>query len=135
MRVFFSIFSLYQVHFRSGIGGDSKITTTAYDIIANLESLESMVKQKAQNLEESLSQVDEYQKQIQELRKQIIREEQQLRLVMAPTYSPNDREKAATEQQVRFISIFQSDLEYFIYFVRAISLFLDRHSVFSSFTI
>lgn len=75
---------------------------TAYDIIANLESLESSVKQKAQDLELSLAQVDEYQRKIQELRKQILQEEQQLRLVMAPTYSPNNREKASAEQQVRF---------------------------------
>lgn len=91
------------MHFRSGIGGDSKITTTAYDIIANLDGLEAVVKDKAQNLEASLSQIDEYQKQIQDLRKRILQEEQQLRLVMAPTYLPNDREKADANEQVRFI--------------------------------
>ncbi|XP_031632357.1 nesprin-1 isoform X5 [Contarinia nasturtii] len=89
-----------QVHFRSGIGGDSKITTTAYGIIADLERLEEIVKDKAQNLETSLSQIDEYQKHIQELRRRILQEEQQLRLVMAPTYLPNDREKAVSDQQM-----------------------------------
>lgn len=86
-----------------------------------------MVKQKAQNLEGSLSQVDEYQKQIQELRKQILQEEQQLRLVMAPTYLPNDRGKAATEQQVRFGFLSESYKDYFIHFVRAISLSLVKY--------
>lgn len=123
----FSILFFNQVHFRSGIGGDSKITSTAYDIIGNLESLESVVKQMAQNLEGSLSQVDEYQKQIQELRKQILQEEQQLRLVMAPTYLTNDREKAASEQQVRFGSLSESYKGYFIHFVRAISLSLVKY--------
>lgn len=91
------------MHFRSGIGGDSKITSSAYEIISNLEGLEAVIKKKAQNLEASLSQIDEYQKQIQDLRKRILQEEQQLRLVMAPTYLPNDREKAAANEQVRFI--------------------------------
>lgn len=90
-----------QVHFRSGIGGDSQITTTAYNIIADLDRLEGIVKDKAHNLEASLSQIDDYQKQIQDLRKRILQEEQQLRLIMAPTYLPGDREKAASEQQVR----------------------------------
>lgn len=94
------------MHFRSGIGGDSKITTTAYNIIADLEALEAVVKDKAHNLESSLSQIDDYQKQIQELRQRILQEEQQLRLVMAPTYMPHDREKAASEQQVRFFRPF-----------------------------
>lgn len=92
------------MHFRSGIGGDSKITTTAYNIIADLEALEAIVKGKAQSLDSSLSQIDDYQKQIQQLRQRILQEEQQLRLVMAPTYMPHDREKAASEQQVRFLS-------------------------------
>lgn len=95
------------MHFRAGIGGDSKITTTAYDIIANLESLETIIKEKAQNLEASLSQIDKYQQQVQDLRKRILQEEQQLRLVLAPTYLPNDREKAAADEQVRLISILQ----------------------------
>lgn len=94
-----------KVHFRSGIGGDSKITTTAYEIIADLDKLDTMVKGKADQLEKSLTQLVEYQTQIQELRKKIIQEEQQLRHVMAPTYLPHDREKATTEQQVRFSSI------------------------------
>lgn len=88
------------MHFRSGIGGDSKITSTAHSIIADLERLEAIVRNKAQDLEASLSQIDEYQKEIQELRKRILQEEQQLRLVMSPTYLPNNQEKATIEQQV-----------------------------------
>lgn len=61
-----------------------------------------MVKEKADQLEKSLTQLVDYQTQIQELRKKIIQEEQQLRQVMAPNYLPHDREKATTEQQVRF---------------------------------
>lgn len=114
------------MHFRSGIGGDSKIASTAYDMIANLESLEAIVRQKAQDLEASLLQVDEYQKQIQELRKQILQGEQQLRLVMAPSYSPGDQEKAATEQQVRSFSYHM----YSICLVHAVSYFLYRHLVY-----
>lgn len=89
------------MHFRSGIGGDSQITTTAYNIIADLDALEALIKGKAQNLETSLTQIDDYHKQIQELKKRILQEEQQLRLIMAPTYLPGDRDKAASEQQVR----------------------------------
>lgn len=102
----------YQVHFRSGIGGDSKITTTAYDIIADLENLEAVIKNKAQNLETSLFQIEEYQKHIQELRKRILQEEQQLRLAMAPTYLPNDRQKAVADQQVRHF--FQLFVQFFV---------------------
>lgn len=90
-----------QVHFRSGIGGDSNITASVYKIIADLDALEAIIKNKTHDLEVSLSQIDEYQKQILELRKQILQEEQQLRLVMAPNYLPNDRDKAAADQQVR----------------------------------
>lgn len=65
-----------------------------------------MVKAKANELEKSLTQLVDYQTQIQDLRKKIIQEEQQLRLVMAPTYLPNDREKASTEQQVRLFATY-----------------------------
>lgn len=107
------------MHFRSGIGGDSQITTTAYNIIADLDALEAIIKGKAQNLEASVSQIDDYQKQMQDLKKRILQEEQQLRLIMAPTYLPGDREKAASEQQVRdafisksnFINIFVIHLD------------------------
>lgn len=103
------------MHFRSGIGGDSQITTTAYNIIADLDALEALIKGKAQNLEASLSQIDDYQKQIQELKKRILQEEQQLRLIMAPTYLPGDRDKAASEQQVRDSFLLRFRISYFIF--------------------
>lgn len=92
-----------KVHFRSGIGGDSKITETAYAILHDLDELNQLVKSKNSNLEHALSQLEDYQQQMQNLRQKIIHEEQQLRLVLAPTYLPNDRNKAVTEQQVRII--------------------------------
>lgn len=67
-----------------------------------MDELEAAIKLKSNELEQSLAQLDEYQQQIQQLRKKIIQEEQQLRLVLAPTYLPHDRDKATTEQQVRF---------------------------------
>lgn len=103
------------MHFRSGIGGDSQITTTAYNIIADLDALEALIKGKAQNLEASLSQIDDYQKQIQELKKRILQEEQQLRLIMAPTYLPGDRDKAVSEQQVRDSFLLRFRISYFIF--------------------
>jgi len=89
-----------QVHFRSGIGGDSRITETAYEIIHDLDELNNNVKQKSSELDKSLAQLEDYQLQMQALRQKIIQEEQQLRLVLAPTYLPHDREKAVTEQQM-----------------------------------
>lgn len=89
-----------QVHFRSGIGGDSKITETAYAILHDLDGLNQLVKSKCTNLEQALSQLDVYQQQMQSLRQKIIQEEQLLRQALAPTYLPHDRDKAITEQQV-----------------------------------
>lgn len=89
-----------QVHFRSGIGGDSKITETAYEIINELDRLDGMVKGRSNELEQSLAQLEEYQSQMQQLRQKIIQEEQHLRVVLAPTYLPHDRETAISEQQV-----------------------------------
>lgn len=71
-----------------------------------MDALEAIIKGKAHNLETSLAQIDDYQKQMQELKKRILQEEQQLRLIMAPTYLPGDRAKAASEQQVRDTFIF-----------------------------
>jgi nesprin-1 len=41
-----------------------------------------------------------FEQEIQQLRQQIINVEQQLRVVMAPTYLPHNREKALEEQNV-----------------------------------
>lgn len=71
-----------------------------------MDDLEAAIKAKSVELERSLTQLDDYQRQIQELRKRIIQEEQQLRVVLAPTYLPHDRDKAISEQQVRFFNFF-----------------------------
>lgn len=59
-----------------------------------------MVKGRSNELERSLAQLEEYQSQMQQLRQKIIQEEQHLRVVLAPTYLPHDRETAISEQQV-----------------------------------
>lgn len=89
-----------QVHFRSGIGGDTKVTESAEELLKELEDLLLVVKEQVANLESCIGQVDQYQIELQQLRQQIAQVEHQLRVVMAPTYSPHDREKAIEEQQV-----------------------------------
>lgn len=111
------------MHFRSGIGGDSQITTTAYNIIADLDALEAMIKGKGQNLEASLTQIENYQKQMQDLKRRILQEEQQLRLIMAPTYLPGDRDKAASEQQVRDTLLFRTSCHLFRSYIFSIHSF------------
>ncbi|XP_018395829.1 PREDICTED: nesprin-1 isoform X2 [Cyphomyrmex costatus] len=89
-----------EVHFRSGIVGDNRVKDTADDLIAELNSLHSTVKEQATSLEVCLAQIDQYQQEIQQLRQHIVQVEQQLRTVLSPTYMPNDREKALQEQQI-----------------------------------
>lgn len=50
-----------EVHFRSGIGGDNRVKDTADDLIAELNSLHSTVKEQTSNLEACLAQIDQYQ--------------------------------------------------------------------------
>ncbi|KAJ9594435.1 hypothetical protein L9F63_014160, partial [Diploptera punctata] len=87
-----------QVHFRSGIGGDTKVSESVKEIIEELDQLSAVVKEQSSTLETCLSQVDQYQQEIQQIRQQIIEVEQQLRVVLSPTYSPHDRDKAVEEQ-------------------------------------
>ncbi|KZC10894.1 Nesprin-1 [Dufourea novaeangliae] len=89
-----------QVHFRSGIGGDSRIGETVDELLAELDSLHGTVKEQATSLEACLTQIDQYQQEIQQLRQQIMQVEQQLRTVLSPTYLSADKEKALQEQQV-----------------------------------
>ncbi|XP_071567068.1 muscle-specific protein 300 kDa isoform X8 [Temnothorax nylanderi] len=89
-----------EVHFRSGIVGDNRVKDTADDLIAELNSLHGTVKEQATSLEACLAQIDQYQQEIQQLRQHIVQAEQQLRMVLSPTYMPNDREKALQEQQI-----------------------------------
>lgn len=51
-----------QVHFRSGIaGGDSRVVEAADELITELDSLNSSVKDQTTALEASLAQLDQYQ--------------------------------------------------------------------------
>lgn len=88
-----------EVHFRAGIGGDPRLSENVDDLLQILTELCDFAKTISNDLEETLSQIDTYQHQMQSLRQKIIQEEQQLRLVMAPTYLPHDREQALVEQQ------------------------------------
>ncbi|XP_076280585.1 muscle-specific protein 300 kDa [Lasioglossum baleicum] len=88
-----------QVHFRSGIGGDSRISETVDELLTELDSLHGTVKEQAASLEACLTQIDQYQQEIQQLRQQIMQVEQQLRTVLSPTYLSTDKEKALQEQQ------------------------------------
>lgn len=71
-----------------------------------------MVKGRSTELEQSLAQLEDYQTQMQQLRQKIVQEEQHLRVVLAPTYLPHDREAAISEQQV---SVFVSHRVVFFY--------------------
>nr|XP_033322974.1 nesprin-1 [Megalopta genalis] len=88
-----------QVHFRSGIGGDSRIGETVDELLADLDSLHGTVKEQVASLEACLTRIDRYQQEIQQLRQQIVQVEQQLRTVLSPTYLSADKEKALQEQQ------------------------------------
>lgn len=96
----FYIDSNQQVHFRSGIGGDENISKQAAEVINVLDNLYGLTQNKKAALEKTLDQIDVYQHQMQDLRQKIVKEEQQLRKVLAPNYLPHDREKATTEQHV-----------------------------------
>ena len=50
-----------QVHFRSGIGGDSRIGETVDELLAELDSLHANVKEQTAALEACLAQIDQYQ--------------------------------------------------------------------------
>lgn len=89
-----------QLHFRSGIGGDSKVTEAAEALIEDLEQLNQTIKDQSSQLETAIAQVDRYQMEVQQLRQQIIQVEQQLRSLMAPTHLTHDREQSARDQQV-----------------------------------
>lgn len=69
-------------------------------IVVDLDQLNGIIKTKNNSLEQTLAQLENYQQQMQTIRQKILHEEQQLRLVLAPTYLPHDRDRAVTEQQV-----------------------------------
>lgn len=91
-----------------------------------------MVKGRSTELEQSLAQLEEYQTQMQQLRQKIIQEEQHLRVVLAPTYSPHDREAAASEQQVSVFLSLPSRARVFFHFLSLyLTTFLFQHVFFS----
>lgn len=89
-----------QLHFRSGVGGDTKVTHSAEDLLRELDDLQDQIREQSHQLEAAINQVDQYQLEVQQLRQQIVQVEQQLRTTMAPTYLPHDRDQALREQQV-----------------------------------
>ncbi|KAJ4429798.1 hypothetical protein ANN_22002 [Periplaneta americana] len=103
--LFTNVSFIQQLHFRSGVGGDSKVSEAAEEILKELDQLTGVVKEQSATLESCLTQLDQYQQEIQQLRQQIIQVEQQLRVVLSPTYSPHDREKAVEEQNVSTESV------------------------------
>lgn len=50
-----------QVHFRSGIGGDSRIGETVDELLAELDNLNTNVREQTTALEACLAQIDQYQ--------------------------------------------------------------------------
>lgn len=93
------------MHFRAGIGGDTKISETAGQILRELDDLAANIRNKITNLEVSLTQIENYQRVQQQLRQKVMHEEQQLRLALAPTYLPHDRDRALNEQEVGFLTV------------------------------
>ncbi|XP_033149206.1 microtubule-associated protein futsch isoform X2 [Drosophila busckii] len=119
-----------EVHFRNGMGGDPRLSENVDDLLRMLDALSDVVKTKSCSLEQTLAQIDVYQQQMQTLRQRIIQEEQQLRLVMAPTYLPHDRERALAEQQAMRQSI--DGMQQIYDATAAQSYALDPHSVVST---
>ncbi|XP_074030429.1 muscle-specific protein 300 kDa isoform X10 [Leptinotarsa decemlineata] len=89
-----------QLHFRSGIESDTRVTESAENLLQELDDLNATIKTQSAQLETAIAQVDQYQVEVQQLRQQIVQVEQQLRTAMAPTYLPHDREQAIRDQQV-----------------------------------
>lgn len=90
----------FQLHFRSGIGGDSTVTHTADELLRDLDHLNLHIKEQSKQLEGAVAQVDQYQLEVQQLRQHIIQVEQQLRSVLNPTQLTHDSEQLVREQQV-----------------------------------
>lgn len=97
-----------QLHFRSGIGGDSKVAESADELCSELDELNVAIKEQSRQLETAIAQVDQYQLEVQQLRQQILQVEQQLRGVLNPTQLPQDSEQMLREQQVGFFLFFYS---------------------------
>ncbi|XP_064211053.1 muscle-specific protein 300 kDa isoform X18 [Tribolium castaneum] len=88
-----------QLHFRSGVGGDTRVTQSAQELLKELDDLNGNIKEQSSRLETAIAQVEQYQLEVQQLRQQIVQVEQQLRAAMAPTHLPHDRDQAVRDQQ------------------------------------
>lgn len=62
----------FQLHFRSGVKADTKITESVGDLLQDLSSLEESIKGQVTQLEKAIAQVEEYQLEVQQLRQQIV---------------------------------------------------------------
>lgn len=93
-----------QLHFKSGIGGDSKIADAADSLAQELDQLNGTIREQSRQLETAIAQVDQYQLEVQQLRQQILQVEQQLRSVINPTQLAHDSEQLLRDQQVGFLS-------------------------------
>lgn len=100
------LFLYLQLHFRSGIGGDTRVTQSAEELLKELDNLSGTIKEQSGKLEAAIAQVEQYQSEVQQLRQQIVQVEQQLRTAMSPTYLPHDRDQAVRDQQVGVLSVF-----------------------------
>lgn len=69
-----------QVHFKSGIGGDNKISDTADALNTELNNLNDIVKEQALTLEKCLTQIDQYQQVRLKFRKKIFEKENQRKI-------------------------------------------------------
>lgn len=113
-----------QLHFRSGIGGDSKIGESAEELCGELDDLSSTIKDQSKQLEISIAQVDQYQLEVQQLRQQIIQVEQQLRSVVTPSQTPQDSEQMLRNQQVGFALYLNDCVLFFFHYVVFVELLL-----------
>ena len=50
-----------KLHFRAGVGGDTKVAEAADEILKELDQLSGVVKEQSTTLETCLAQVDQYQ--------------------------------------------------------------------------
>lgn len=106
-----------QVHFRSGIGGDAKIILLSKEIMVQLDELGRLIKDKSRQLEDALSQIEAYQQNITGLRQKIIQEEQKLRVILSPTYMAQNKEGAATDEEVSVSEQLTSLLTFIIHHI------------------
>jgi len=87
-----------QVHFKSSLSGGGGVAETGEQLKAELDALHTTVHQQTVELESTIAQAEQYQQEILQLKQDVVSSEQKLRAVSCPTYHPNDRETALSEQ-------------------------------------